>query len=602
MAREVLAAGPERLPVPGPRQLRGLLELAAQGEAPPPRAARWLLTAWRLRDPLALTLILQALREASGQAREAAGGWLFWPPADDELPLRRQLLDQADALLDLARAQPEPWLEEGLAEVLGQGGGAPLRRLLALAGQHAWARRMVSLLPPGLRLPGGWPPGPWLAKNKIGPAGVGRVRRLVKAGRWPELASLGPEELSLAQHLAGDAPAAVGASPLAWPAGPAALNVLQEMARITVAEGLAAARIAARVSERLGRVVLLMGNASLGGPPLWAAPGPWQQGLSASSAGRPRPPRRQVQNLARLRARRLGGEHLLRCLWELRTAVNLAGRGRGRLRELTSRAAPWLEPVRAEALAAGQLGLALGGTALTTALRRAEGAITRCQDLEKQARGAINLIFGLAASGGAPLVLPWVDKFVASTAKAADHVYLAELTALLARLEPAPLLLLIDETVHPGFPSLGRVLQEAGRLQPDLVFKGVGSFGGRPQPGDLGRAVARAAQSASLVAFRPLPGPHPEGDLAQAALGEELRPLTPASRDGAAWLLAGSALAGLGDSAAPARPDEPLPWLLTEQGFAPLGAWLRGKVASLSGRVEPQGRFWRRYQRLCGLD
>ncbi|MEW5911707.1 MAG: hypothetical protein AB1814_04070, partial [Thermodesulfobacteriota bacterium] len=91
-------------------------------------------------------------------------------------------------------------------------------------------------------------------------------------------------------------------------------------------------------------------------------------------------------------------------------------------------------------------------------------------------------------------------------------------------------------------------------------------------------------------------------ELAQAAAGRDPRPQAPASRDGAAWLLAGTGLAPLADPSSPAGAGEPPAWLLTAQGFAPLGAWLRQRVADLTGRQEPPGRFWRRWQGLCGLD
>lgn len=601
-AREVLAAEAAELPGPAPHQVGPLIGLAAGGETPAPRAARWLLAAWRLGDPQALPRILKALLQAPSSAREAAGLWLFWPEAADELPLRRQLCQQAGALLDLAVCRPGPWLRDGLAEVLGQRGGEPLRRLLDLAHQQDWARRVVALLPAELRLPGGWPPGLWLVRQEVGSACLARLRRLARAGRWSAIAGLPSGEMALTRHLAGYSPAAQTGRPLAWPAGPKSLAVLERMAVLTAAEGLAAWRVAERVSRRLDRVVLLLGNASLGGPPLWAVASPGQQGAASLPPDRPRPSRGMVQDLARLRARRLGGGHLLRCLWELRTAVGVAQRGRNDLETLLAQALPWLESGKIEALRQGRLGLALGGLPLAPALGRARGALERCRSLEAQARQALNLVYGLAAAGRPPLVLPWADKFAASTAKAGDHAYLARLTALLARLSPPPLLLLVDQTAHPGFPSLVRVLTRAGRSQPGLVLRGVGCYAGRARPRDLGGAVLRAARGANLVALRPAPGAHPAAELARAAAGLDRRPLAPASRDGAAWLLAGSGLAPLADPSAPRLPGEPPPWLLTDQGFAPLGGWLRGRVAALAGRQEPRAGPWLRYQRLCGLD
>jgi hypothetical protein len=405
--------------------------------------------------------------------------------------------------------------------------------------------------------------------------------------------------------MAGDAPSAVKARPLAWPAGPQSLPVLEETARLIAVEGMAAHQVALHLSRRLGRVVLLLGNASLGGPPLWATPGPWQQagGGELGSGALLRPSRREAAALARLRARRLGGEELLSALWQARAACGLAGRGLRRWKALAARAAPWLSRKQHQDLAAGSLGLSLAGPPWRTALERAEQALERCAALEARALAALGLIYGLAARGRAPLVLPWADKFAASTAKGGDHLYLARMASLLARLDPPPLLLLIDETVHPGFPSLSRVLAEAMRARPGLVLRGVGAFAGKGEPRNLAAAALRAARGAHLVALRPAPGAHPEASLAQAAQGKARgRPLTPASRDGAVCLLAGTALAQLADLGAPRGPQDPPPWLLTDKGFAPLGAWLRSRVGELSGRAGPHGSRWRRYERVCALD
>jgi len=600
----LLAADPGRAR-PGQGELAALLELAAGGEEAAPRAARAWLARWCAAGREALPRVLAALPGASPRAREAAGQWLFAPELSDELPLRRRLAAGLDQLLDLGGRLPEPWLLEGLAELLAARGGAPLRRLLALARQEAWAAGVVALLPPDARLPGGQGPAQWLTRRSLGPGGVARLRRLAREGRWDQLAGQDRQSLALARTLAGDAPAAVQARPLAWPAGPRALPVLEETARLIAVEGKAAHQVALHLSRRLGRVVLLLGNASLGGPPLWAAPGPWQQagGNGLDKGALPRPPRREAAALARLRARRLGGGGLLAALWQARAACGLAGRGLRRWEDLAARAAPWLSPGQQQGLAQGSLGLSLAGPPWRTALARAGQALERCAALEAQARSALGLVYGLAVRGRAPLVLPWADKFAASTAKGGDHLYLAQLAGLLARLDPPPLLLLIDETVHPGFPSLNRVLAQAMRARPGLALRGVGAFAGEGEPRNLAAAALRAARGAHLVALRPAPGPHPEASLARAAQGKARgRPLTPASRDGALCLLAGTALAHLADSGAPRGPQDPPPWLLTEQGFAPLGAWLRNRVGELSGRAVPRGPRWRRYERVCALD
>eukprot|EP01022_Parablepharisma_sp_SALTPOND_P010567 TRINITY_DN14360_c0_g1_i1.p3 TRINITY_DN14360_c0_g1~~TRINITY_DN14360_c0_g1_i1.p3 ORF type:complete len:583 (-),score=250.56 TRINITY_DN14360_c0_g1_i1:288-2036(-) len=582
-----------------------MLELAGRGERPRPRRARIWLSAWAAARPEALSRVLAALPAASAQAREAAGQWLFEPELEDELPLRRALLSHLDGLMALAARLPEPWLLEGLAELMASRGGAPLRRLLAAARQERWACQVVELLPASTRLPGGSGPRGWRVRRALGPAGVARLRRLARAGRWSQLAREDRDDLALARSMIGDSPAALQARPLAWPAGLHALPVLADAVRLIAAEGRAAYEVAQHLSLCLGRVVILMGNASLGGPPLWAAPGPWQQEAGAALGTGPlaAPPRREGAALARLRAARLGGTGLLSALWKARTACLLAGRGMRAYKSLAEQAASWLSAEQQESLANGSLGLSLTGPPWQQALDCVRQALERCLALERQARAALGLVYGLAARGAAPLVLPWADKFAASTAKGGDHLYLARLAALLARLDPPPLLLLIDETVHPGFPSLVLVLAEAGRTEPGLVFRGVGAFAGEPEPRDLAAAALQAARGANLVALRPAPGEHPEGSLAQAAQGKagDL-PLTPASRDSAACLLAGTGLKGLDDPFAPLGRKEPPAWLLTGSGFAPLGSWVRRRVAAIAGRVPPRGRRWQAYARACGLD
>ncbi len=589
---------------PTDAELAALLELAGRGERPRPRRARWWLSVWAASRPEALPRVLEALPGASDTAREAAGQWLFEPELEDELTLRRALLAQVDGLLALAARLPEPWLLEGLAELVAARGGGSLKRLLDAAQGEDWARRVVELLPPEVRLTGDQGPCPENARCAQGPVKAGCLRRLVRTGRWRELAGEGREALARTRSLVGDSSGALDAPPLAWPAGPQALAVLEDMARLVAAEGRAAHQIAVHLSRGLGRVVILGGNASLGGPPMWAVPGPWQsEPASLPTAGPlPAPPWDRALVLANLRAARLGGPPLLRALWQARAACLLAGRGRRAYEALAYEAAPWLSPEQRDGLAQGSLGLSLAAPPWQQALAQARRALEHCDGLERQARAALGWVYGLASKGAPPLVLPWADKFVASTAKAGDHLYLARLAALLAGLGPPPLLLIIDDTVHPGFPSLAMVLAEAGRVEPGLVFRGVGAFGGEAEPRDLASAALAAARGAHVVVLRPAPGPHPAAGLASAARGEAGGlPLTPASRDGASWLLAGTGLAPLSDWDAPAAPDEPPPWLLTEAGFAPLGAWLRRRVAGMAGRLPPHDRRWRLYAHVCGL-
>lgn len=520
------------------------------------------------------------------------------PDADGEPEARAALAGAAPALLEALESRPGEWAC-GLAEILAQRGGRPLARLMALAARPGWAREVAGMLPPDLVLPGGGAARAWWLGRELGPAAVRRVRRLAREGRWARLAALSREELELAAACAPPRPANAGARPLAWPAGPRGLPVLEELARLTAAEGAEAARLAAETGRRLGRAVVLLGNASLGGPPLWAVPGPWETGTPPPDAVRPG---RRARALGRSRARRLGGPALAAALWELAVAERVAGRGRRALEQLTAQAAPWLADETRAALLAGRLPLAPGAYPLTQARARAVAAMSRCHRLENRAAAAITVVSALAATGRPGLVLPWADKFAASTMKGGDHAHLGEVLACLGEVGPPPLAVLIDETTHPASASLRRVLTALARARPEPDVRALGAFAGRPEPADRSVALLEAARGASLVALRPLPGPYPPADPAARATGDDARrPLTPASRDGASWLLAGTDLAESGDPLAPTGAEDPPPWLLTESGFAPLGAWLRGRVAALAGRVPAPTPAWRRYESAAGL-
>lgn len=583
------------------KELSKLLERAAQARPGPARAAAAHLNQLRLEDPEALEAILAALAQASPAAREAAGQWLFFPESDHEARLRLGLAARARELLELASAHPESGWTEGLAEVVGLRAGRALSRLTSLARQHVWAQQAVAQLPPNTRLAGKWEPGPWLARLRLGPAGMARVKALVAAKDWPAMARLRRDELVLAQALTGPNARACSGQALAWPAGPGALARLKEVCRLTADEGLEAARLAQLAAGRLKRVVVLMGNASLGGPPLWAAIDPWQQEAGLAQRARPKPPASQVNALARLRARRLGGPGLLRALWDLRIASLVAGQGERLLTQLVEQSRAWLRQPDLEALMAGELGLALGGPSLVPALARARQALADISQLELQGRAALRLIYGLAGAGKG-LVLPWVDKFVASTLRAGDFQYLAGVARLLAGLRPAPLLLMIDESAHPAPASLAAVLQAAQKAAPGLAFRGLGALGGGPEPASPARALLAAAKEAHLVALRPRPGPHPPLGLDQALRQPRQQGrLSPASRDGADYLLSGTCLEPLSSGGSDQLGFSPAPWLLTDRGFASLGAYYRHRVRTLAGRGEPPARFWRRYQTQCGL-
>jgi hypothetical protein len=609
-----------------------LVEAAAGDDSGSARLARAELNRRRLADPSALGAILKALAGASPAALEAAGDWLFFPVEEEAFALGRDLALQTNAVLDLAEARPgDPpgaWCREGLAALLALRGGRPLQRLLVLARVQAWAREVASWLPPDLLLPGAEEPGPLLARLGLGQSAARRARALAQAGDWPALARLGRTELTVARaeaakarggkQAAGDliSLAARPEAVLAWPGGNLAL--LEEAAGLTAAEGLRAAEAAAAAARQSGRPVIIMGNASLGGPPLWAAPGPWEQGRDVLRP-RGRPPAAVCARLSRLRSRRLAGPALLRALWDLRWAVAVAGRGWPELRGLLGQASPWLEPEQAAQVQDGALPLSQGEYPWLQARMRARAALANALAMETATRRSLALVWGLtraagdqrrARGGAAPLVLPWIDKFAASTGRAADHVYLAELTAWLASLTPAPLLVLVDESKHPASPSLARILESAGRRRPDLVFRGLGCFADEPEPQDLAAALGRAAAEAHLVALRALPGPGPGAGLGELLAGRgQGRPLTPAGRDGADWLLTGTALASLAALASQGQyrcREEPACWVLTQAGFMDLGTWFRARVRALAGREEPApaggGRFWRGYVRACGLD
>ncbi len=577
--------------------LPGLVEAAAGGESIPARRARRRLARLRLEQPGLLPSLLHILVErASPAALEAAGGWLFFPDSERELELLLQLTARAGELLEAASRRPGPWWNEGLAQVLALAGGEPRRRLLALARREPWARQVVAHLPPDLGLAGGYTPESWLARQGLGPAACRRLRNLIRGGDWPALAGLGRGELVLARHWCGLGPAQGRA--LAWPAGGRALLVLEALARLTAREGRRAFLLAGRACRSLGRPVILAGNASLGGPPLWAVPGPWQEGGGRFGGGTC-PDRGRVQGLARLRARRLVGASLWRALWEMATAVAVAGRGGRVWRGLLEQSRPWLSSGQAASLEGGEAPLELGSRPLALARRRVEQEIARARFLEEQGRGAVEMLYGLVAGGVG--VFPWLDKFVASTAHAGDHGYLAGLVELFSGLDPRPLWLLVDETPHPRSPSLAAALLAGSGG--GVVLRGLGGFGGgMPEPGDLEGALLEAAVGADLVAFRPLPGAEKAPALWEVLAGRgRVEELAPVSRDCAPWLLQGTAAARLVDPFEPRGGMEPPGWLLCSGGFAALGEYLRGRVVALAGRREPPAGFWAKYQRLCGL-
>lgn len=585
------------------QDLAELIRRAGRGSglAPEARAAQWALEAQRLADPARLPAIIAALREADAESLAAAGLWLFDPQR--EAPhLMAALARMADGLHELvALRSPQGWAE-GLARAFALAGGRNLRRLLDLARREAWAREVVAELPPDLGLPGSGTPPLRLAALEAGAAAARRGVRLARCGRWADLARASAPVLALAQADVGCRQAAVRSAALAWPGGD--LGLLEEMAGVTAREGQRAFDLAAAVAAQEGRPVVLMGNASLGGPPLWAAPGPWRQG-AAWPAQLANPPLGPVSELGRLRARRLAGGRLLAALWGLACAAQASGRGRRELGRMVRAAGPWLTPGQAQAVLTGDLPLAVGGLPWGQSLLRAKQALTLARSLEAGGRRALTLAWGLMANWTRkrrPLVLPWADKFVISTQKGGDWPYLAGIVALLARLDPPPLLLLIDETAHPASASVGDVLAAIGRQRPDLAVRGLGAFGGRTEPADALADLLAAAPGANLVALRPLPGPEPCAGLGQrlAGRGAEL-PLAPVSRDGAAYLLAGTGLERL----APAEPwtmGEPAPWLLTARGFAPLGSWWRRRVMAYAGRTSAPDGQWRGWQKALNLQ
>jgi hypothetical protein len=321
----------------------GALIQRAAGERPFPAWTR--LAEFLLAGPGAWPRLFEALAACSPKALDAAGNWLFHAEHRRDIALRRSLAGHWDELFALARRRPGPWLLPGLAEVAGNRGGRALADLAAWARASEWGRRVVSYLPPSCRLPGGWEPGVWLARAELGPGRSGAVTRLARAGGWPRLAGMEPEAMTAAQAVAGCNGHAARSQPLAWPAGERALERLAELARVTAGEGVRAYELAQGLGRETGRPVILMGNAVLGGPPLWAAPGPWQAGWPAPAGeDLAKPPAAAAKELARMRARRLGGERLLRALWDLKVACGVAGRGREALGDLAVKAAAWLEP------------------------------------------------------------------------------------------------------------------------------------------------------------------------------------------------------------------------------------------------------------------
>lgn len=590
---------------PNDAELAALVEMAGRGGglAPEALAAQARLESHRLGDDAALRGQLAALGQVSPTARAAAGLWLFSPQGQGPA-LLGQLARQAEAVLGLACQFHPPEWTEGLAVVLALAGGGALRRLAGLARDEDWAREVLAALPAGLRLPDGDSASLRLHRLLATPAGVRRAQLWASQERWQDLAALAPPELDLARHTAGWRPAAAGSEALVWPGGDLAL--LEEMAAITAQEGRRAYELARELARERGRPVILMGNASLGGPPLWATPGPWQQGAEWRARLAP-PPAGPLRELGRLRAARLAGPRLTRALWQMACAVAVHGRGRTELGRLVRAAAPWLAPGQAQGVLAGALPLAPAGPPLDQALERVQEALALARSLAAENRRVLSLAWGYLAAWGRsrqPLVLPWADKFVISTQKAGDWAYLSGILGFLGRLTHPPLVLLIDETIHPPNASLSMVLERIRLQNPGLALAGLGAMADQEEPPDLAAALSQAAREARLVAFRPQPGPHPCANLDQRLAGRQKDlPLTPASRDGANWLLAGTQLAALAGGEPPHAGSmaQPATWLLTKRGFTPLGLWWRRRIMTLAGReIVPEGH-WQSWQRAFNL-
>lgn len=593
---------------PGGDDLAGLIELVelaghGLGLAPEALAAQARLESLRLGDDVALHRQLVALSRATPAARAAAGLWLFNPQGQGPA-LLGQLARQSETILGLACQFHPPEWTEGLAVVMALAGGGVLRRLSGLARDEDWAREVLGALPAGLRLPDGDSATVRLNRVLASPAGVRRAQLWASQERWTDLAELSPPELRLARHTAGWRPAAAGSTALAWPGGD--LSLLEEMALVTAAEGRRAYELARELARERGRPVVLLGNASLGGPPLWAVPGPWQQGAEWRSRLAP-PPAGPLRELGRLRAARLAGPRLARALWQMACAVAVHGRGRADLGRLVRAAGPWLAPGLAQGILAGSLPLAPSGPPLDQAREKALEALALARSLAAEGRRAMSLAWGYLAAWGRsrqPLVLPWADKFVISTQKAGDWAYLAGILEFLGRLTHPPLVLLLDETIHPPAASLAMVLQNIRLQRPGLAVVGLGAMAEQAEPPDLAEALSLAAREARLIAFRPLPGPHPGANLDQRLAGQQADlPLTPASRDGANWLLAGTQLAALagGEPLSAGTIDQPAAWLLTKRGFTPLGLWWRRRIMTHAGREIVPEAHWPPWQRAFNL-
>ncbi|MFH1057599.1 MAG: hypothetical protein V1797_02830, partial [Pseudomonadota bacterium] len=273
----------------GEQDLAGLIRRAGQGGGllPEARAAQAELEAGRLADPSRLPAILAALHDADPASLAAAGLWLFDPQT--EAPrLMAELVEFTDELYELVSLrEPQGWAE-GLARVLALAGGRNLRCLLDMARPQAWAREVMAELPLDLNLPGGDTPPLRLAVLEVGAATARRAVHLARSGRWTELARQAGSArqdgadnqagavLALAQADVGCRQVAVASAALSWPGGD--LDLLEVLAAITAREGQRAHELAVTLAAAAQGPVLLMGNASLGGPPLWAVPGPWQQG------------------------------------------------------------------------------------------------------------------------------------------------------------------------------------------------------------------------------------------------------------------------------------------------------------------------------------
>ncbi|MFH0809992.1 MAG: hypothetical protein V2A77_05935 [Pseudomonadota bacterium] len=379
-------------------------------------------------------------------------------------------------------------------------------------------------------------------------------------------------------------------------------------------EAGAAYRLAAAFSAAAGMPVVTLHNATLGGFSGWGVPG---FEIQAGGSGLAREARKLgaaagpdsglLEDLVRRRFEVLVRPGLHWLLSGLRQSCLLTGDEAGYAGWL-KKAARWLGeapdlprfafPFRCREDLEGRLAASL-------ATAEAE---------EQRLSGQMEMLAALWLAGRhlmaqgrlKSLVIPVVDKFVASSSRGREVSYLAAFARCLLSVAPEARLLLFDASPNPDSPSLRftpSLLEDAG-----VAARGLGIFspdGSLPQNM---HQMLRCSGGKNLFLLEPEPCRGRRGaERLGAGDGSLLAPqgYDPAWKEAVGWLTAGTPLADLAPCWLPPPPHEGR--VLTSAGPLPGGVFYRLMLRRRLGLMPRNGRaaeaaLWRRWARFARLD